>query len=147
MRWVAPLCRSCLGWGPAAKSRNSNCCASWTSSGLDCQHILCRSLSVKYTTDTDSVYLSELIHRKPYSFITCNIEISFNFQCLPGQLADGFSCCEITILCEAVRNTRVRFTVTATRGGGDAKSPQGVQLAEFLLWRQGATPMLSIKLL
>ena len=37
-----------------------------------------------------------------------------------------------------VRNTRVRFTVTATRGGGDAKAPQGVQLAEFLLWRAGA---------
>eukprot|EP00435_Cladocopium_sp_Y103_P015977 s2180_g3.t4 len=36
-----------------------------------------------------------------------------------------------------LRNIRVRFTVTATRGGGDAKSPQGVQLAEFLLWRAG----------
>lgn len=36
-----------------------------------------------------------------------------------------------------LRNTRVRFTVTATRGGGDAKAPQGVQLAEFLLWRAG----------
>jgi len=30
--------------------------------------------------------------------------------------------------------------VTATRGGGDAKAPQGVQLAEFLLWRAGAIP-------
>lgn len=31
----------------------------------------------------------------------------------------------------------MRFTITATRGGGDARMPQGVQLSEFLLWRAG----------
>ena len=43
-------------------------------------------------------------------------------------------------LLRPVRTMKVRFTVTATRGGGDAKAPQGVQLGEFLLWRAGPTP-------
>eukprot|EP00439_Symbiodinium_sp_Y106_P036222 s1976_g4.t1 len=35
------------------------------------------------------------------------------------------------------RSVNIRFTITATRGGGDARMPQGVQLSEFLLWRAG----------
>ena len=40
--------------------------------------------------------------------------------------------------CSEKRSVKVRFTITATRGGGDARMPQGVQLSEFLLWRAGA---------
>ncbi|CAE7555386.1 unnamed protein product [Symbiodinium pilosum] len=39
------------------------------------------------------------------------------------------------------RSVKVRFTVTATRGGGDERLPQGVQLSEFLLWRAGGKPV------
>ncbi|CAJ1363112.1 unnamed protein product [Effrenium voratum] len=35
------------------------------------------------------------------------------------------------------RSATVRFTVTKTRGGRLGGAPQGVQLGEFLLWRQG----------
>ena len=37
---------------------------------------------------------------------------------------------------EDLRSAKIRFTVTATRGGG--RGLQGVQMAEFLLFRAGA---------
>ena len=91
------------------------------------------SLLLEAGTDGGGPWIQHLPHQRTGIAAFSWVQVRFFMKAHSDQIFDP----AVILSLQTYRSVNMRFTITATRGGGDAGMPQGVQLSEFLLWRAG----------